>query len=147
MELQHQTDEMQMVRQPESQKSVSGQEETVHVKLQEQMEGEQVIRHPASMEQPAMVEISWKSQESVVTETWPDHGLLPLDAVPFIYEDLRSLRTASSVMSRAGAVRFPCSYRLSSIDNGRVCAALTRCAGAGFFLEHRVPGESPWIDV
>ena len=88
MELQHQTDEMQMVRQPESQKSVSGQEETVHVKLQEQMEGEQVIRQSASMEQPAMVEISWKSQESVVTETH-DRGLLPLDAVPFIYEDLQ----------------------------------------------------------
>lgn len=38
------------------------------------------------------MEISGNLQESVVTETH-DRGLLPLDAVPFIYEDLQQFET------------------------------------------------------
>ena len=139
MELQHQTDEMQMVRQPESQKSVSGQEETVHVKLQEQMEGEQVIRQSASMEQPAMVEISWKSQESVVTETH-DRGLLPLDAVPFIYEDLQQFENRILYYETSRGCPFSCSYCLSSIDKRVRLRSFDKVRGElDFFLEHRVP--------
>ena len=148
MELQHQTDEMQMVRQPESQKSVSGQEETVHVKLQEQMEGEQVIRQSASMEQPAMVEISWKSQESVVTETH-DRGLLPLDAVPFIYEDLQQFENRILYYETSRGCPFSCSYCLSSIDKRVRLRSFDKVRGElDFFLEHRsASGEVRGSDV
>ena len=95
-----------------------------------------------------MVEISWKSQESVVTETH-DRGLLPLDAVPFIYEDLQQFENRILYYETSRGCPFSCSYCLSSIDKRVRLRSIDKSVRfrdlklvlpeLDFFLEHRVP--------
>ena len=129
------------VEQPESQKPASRKKDPVHVKIQKQTEGQQAVRQSASMGQDMMTEILWKFQEHeyYVIET-PDRGLLPLDEVPFIYEDLQQFENRILYYETSRGCPFSCSYCLSSIDKRVRLRSFDKVRGElDFFLEHRAP--------
>lgn len=116
-----------------------------HIYMEKEQYASEIERHDKQMEKGMYTAdfegcpgIIWRDKEGVLHQEQPQK-LLPLDEVPFVYEDLGQFENRIIYYESSRGCPFSCSYCLSSIDKSVRFRSLALVEKElQFFLDHKV---------